>query len=154
MSNVSVVIQFESGTDDVPSGRDIEHWSRVALEGQEKNCEVTVRIVSLDEMRELNKEYGGRDRPTNVLSFPYRIPELPGLLGDVVICDAVVRREATEQGKVMDAHFAHMVVHGIFHLLGFGHDNADDAEVMEHRECMALLRVGFDDPYRGVKRVD
>lgn len=116
--------------------------------------EVTVRIVGAAESRALNRRYRGKDRPTNVLSFPG--DPLPGALsrerergelGDVVVCAPVVNREAREQGKSPAAHWAHMVVHGVLHLRGFDHIRAPDAKVMETRERAILARLSFPDPY-------
>lgn len=106
--------------------------------------EVTVRIVGAAESRALNRRYRGKDRPTNVLSFPYGEP---GVLGDLVVCAPVVNREAREQGKSPAAHWAHMVVHGVLHLRGFDHIRAPDAKVMETRERAILARLSFPDPY-------
>jgi probable rRNA maturation factor len=106
--------------------------------------EVTLRIVGPAESRALNRRYRKKDKPTNVLSFPY---DDPGLLGDIVICAAVVNREAREQGKRREAHWAHMVVHGVLHLLGFDHIRPADAKVMERRERAILARLSFPDPY-------
>ena len=118
-------------------------WARTALAGQAG--EITVRIVGERESRALNREYRGKDKPTNVLSFPY---EEPGALGDLVLCAPVVNREAKEQGKTAAAHWAHMVVHGVLHLRGFDHIRAGDAKVMEDRERAILARLSFPDPYR------
>jgi len=107
--------------------------------------EVTVRIVGPAESRALNRRYRKKDRPTNVLSFPY---DDPGELGDVVICAAVVNREAREQGKRPAAHWAHMVVHGVLHLRGYDHIRPADAKVMEGRERAILARLSFPDPYQ------
>lgn len=115
-----------------------------ALAGAGAGGEVTVRIVGAAESRALNRRYRGKDRPTNVLSFPYGEP---GVLGDLVVCAPVVNREAREQGKSPAAHWAHMVVHGVLHLRGFDHIRAPDAKVMETRERAILARLSFPDPY-------
>ena len=109
-----------------------------------------MRIVGPAESRALNRRFRKKDQPTNVLSFPYDDPALGGkhVLGDVVICAAVVRREAREQGKRLAAHWAHMVVHGVLHLLGFDHMRPADARVMEVRERAILSRLSFPDPYQ------
>jgi probable rRNA maturation factor len=101
-------------------------------------------VVGPAESRALNRRYRGKDKPTNVLSFPC---EAPGELGDVVICAPVVAREAREQGKAVAAHWAHMVVHGVLHLRGFDHIRAAQAKVMEARERAILARLSFPDPY-------
>ena len=111
---------------------------------------MTVRIVDEAESNELNLTYRGKDKPTNVLSFPFEAPpglELP-LLGDLVICRQVVEREAQEQGKPLMAHWAHMVVHGSLHLLGYDHIEDEEAEEMEALERDIMQELGFADPYQ------
>jgi probable rRNA maturation factor len=127
----------------VPGPARLRRWARAALGG--RGGELTVRIVGPAESRALNRRYRKKDKPTNVLSFP---SDAPGVLGDVVICAAVVAREAREQGKPPAAHWAHMVVHGVLHLLGFDHIRAADAKVMEGRERAILARLSFPDPYK------
>jgi probable rRNA maturation factor len=126
----------------VPTAGQLRRWAQAAL-GRRKG-EITLRIVAPAESRALNRRYRKKDKPTNVLSFPY---DDPGLLGDIVICAAVVNREAREQGKGRQAHWAHMVVHGVLHLLGFDHIRPGDAKVMERRERAILARLSFPDPY-------
>ena len=126
----------------VPSSARLKAWARAAVATD--LGELTLRIVGQRESRALNRKFRGKDRPTNVLSFPY---EEPGTLGDVVLCAPVVNREAKEQGKPVAAHWAHMVVHGVLHLRGFDHIRAGDAKVMESRERAILARLSFPDPY-------
>ncbi len=115
--------------------------------------ELAIRVVGDDESRALNNDYRGKDKPTNVLSFPAELPEMvlaeldERPLGDLVICAPVVAREADEQGKPLAAHWAHMTVHGMLHLLGHDHIEATDAAVMEPLEIAILARLGWDDPY-------
>jgi probable rRNA maturation factor len=106
--------------------------------------EVSLALADDAAVRVLNRDYRGKDKPTNVLSFPY---DVPGALGDVVICAPVVNREAREQGKAPAAHWAHMVVHGVLHLLGHDHIRAADAKMMEARERAILARLSYPDPY-------
>src|SRR5699024_4314824 len=110
--------------------------------------QLSVRIVDAAESAALNARYRSRDTPTNVLSFPAGV-DMPGLrvLGDLAICAAVVEREAREQGKAAAAHWTHMIVHGVLHLLGFDHIADDEAEQMEALERRILARLGYDDPY-------
>jgi probable rRNA maturation factor len=115
--------------------------------------ELGVRVVGSAESRRLNARYRGKDKPTNVLSFaPYasiaRSPEGVGTLGDLVICAQVVRSEARQQGKPLQAHWAHLVVHGALHLIGYDHERAAEAKRMERREIAVLRRLGFANPYR------
>ena len=128
-------------------------WSQLAWQGRdredESETEVTIRIVGAEESQALNHQYRGRDYPTNVLSFPFEAPAgitVP-LAGDLVICAPVVETEAREQDKTLDAHWAHMVVHGMLHLQGFDHIKDDDAEVMEALEVRLLAQLGFGNPY-------
>ncbi len=115
------------------------------------DAEVVVRLVGEAEGRRLNREFRGRDRATNVLSFPFEPP--PGVeldhLGDLVICAPVVAREATAQGKSPEAHWAHMVVHGMLHLQGYDHQNDDQAAIMEGLETQILAGLGYPAPYAG-----
>jgi len=119
-----------------------------ALGTEEK--EITVRFVDEEESHELNHQYRGKDKPTNVLSFPFECP--PGvplnLLGDLVICAPVIEKEASEQNKAVNHHYAHMVVHGILHLLGYDHIEDDEAEEMEALEIKILAQLSIDDPYQ------
>lgn len=130
-----------------PSLTQLEQWVKAALESRQ--AKVSLRIVDEAEISELNLRYRNRQGPTNVLSFPF--DALPGtssdFLGDVVVCAPVVRRESKQQGKPEEAHWAHMVVHGILHLRGFDHLVAAAAEEMEARERQILSCLGYQDPY-------
>ena len=132
-----------------PSVRQMRRWAGAALGPRGPGRELAVRFVSQPEMQRLNHRYRGKERPTNVLAFP--AATTPGVsprpLGDVVICPAVLRREAREQGKVLQAHWAHLVVHGVLHLVGYDHERAADARRMERREVRVLKSLGFDNPY-------
>ena len=112
-------------------------------------CEHGFAVVDANESQTLNRTYRGKDNPTNVLSFPAQItiPEGPVLLGDIAICWPVVVREAKEQSKSIEHHLAHMVIHGCFHLLGYDHDNDQDAEAMEAKEIGILNNLGYPNPY-------
>ncbi|MCP3291511.1 rRNA maturation RNase YbeY, partial [Aeromonas hydrophila] len=135
--SVTLDLQLASAsTDGLPSEAQLQGWLDGTILGFQQEAEVTVRIVDEAESNELNLTYRGKDKPTNVLSFPFEAPpglELP-LLGDLVICRQVVEREAAEQGKPLMAHWAHMVVHGSLHLLGYDHIEDDEAEEMEALE--------------------
>ncbi len=137
----------------LPTEEQIVQWATAAVQPEGDEVEMTVRIVDEAESHELNLTYRGKDRPTNVLSFPFECPdevELP-LLGDLVICRQVVEREAAEQEKPLIAHWAHMVVHGSLHLLGYDHIEDDEAEEMESLETQIMQGLGFDDPYLAEK---
>ncbi|MFN6971664.1 MAG: rRNA maturation RNase YbeY [Rheinheimera sp.] len=142
-------LQLASTASNLPSEAQIQLWLNAAVSPFQPVAEVTVRIVDEAESQQLNFDYREKDKPTNVLSFPFQCPpgiELP-LLGDLVICAGVVAQEANEQNKSLDAHWAHMVVHGSLHLLGFDHINDDDALEMEAEEIQILAELGFADPY-------
>jgi len=130
-------------------------WAQAALGRRARGAELTVQVVGTTASRRLNAHYRGKDAPTNVLSFP--APPVPGargsaprLLGDLVICARLLRREARTQGKSLRAHWAHLVVHGALHLIGYDHERARDARRMERREIAVLRRLGFANPYRSV----
>lgn len=135
----------------IPEEATLNIWADTvlnALDTGEK--EITIRFVDEDESQELNHQYRGKDKPTNVLSFPFECP--PGvplnLLGDLVICAPVIEKEADEQNKAVNDHYAHMVVHGILHLLGYDHIEDDEAEEMEALEIKLLAQLSIDDPYQ------
>lgn len=137
--------------DSLPSPEQFQQWVTAALHAcQHDEPELTIRIVDETESQQLNSDYRAKHSPTNVLSFPFEAPpEVPiPLLGDLVICTSVVHREAEEQGKETTAHWAHMVVHGCLHLLGYDHIKDADADVMENLERQVLASLGFPDPYK------
>ncbi len=132
----------------LPDAESIQTWVEHALV-TDNDIEMTVRIVGTEESQSLNAQYRGKDKPTNVLSFPFEAPaqiEL-NLLGDLVICAPVVEQEALEQNKPLRAHWAHMVVHGTLHLQGYDHIKDTEAEQMENLEIRILQQLGFDNPY-------
>jgi len=150
----NVDIQWASDAPDAPDEADLRGWAAKAVEVAGGVVgDITVRVVDDAEIQALNREYRGKDKPTNVLSFPFEMPAgLPEeacepLLGDIVISAPVVRREADEQHKPLDAHWAHMITHGVLHLLGYDHIDDDDAEIMEALEIRALAEQGYPDPY-------
>ena len=148
--DLQIACEQETG---LPTAEQIEQWATAAVQPQSDEMEMTVRIVDEAESHALNLNYRGKDRPTNVLSFPFECPdevELP-LLGDLVICRQVVEREAQEQEKPLMAHWAHMVVHGSLHLLGYDHIEDDEAEEMESLETQIMTGLGFADPYLSEK---
>lgn len=134
----------------LPAATSFRRWATAALQGRIKRADLALRIVDEREGLALNRHYRGKDYPTNVLSFPADLPEgvaLP-ILGDIVMCAPVVAREAREQGKALNAHYAHLTVHGVLHLLGFDHEDEREAEAMELLEREILAGLGIDDPYR------
>ena len=151
-----VVIQ-RACDDDTPSDEELAGWAQAVLSLFESKGEtigeVTLRLVDAEEMQSLNRTYRDKNKLTNVLSFPVEedIRTLHGLLGDVVICPVVVDSEATRQHKERDAHYAHLVIHGVLHLLGFDHIEDSEATKMEALETSTLATLGISDPY--VERV-
>lgn len=143
-------IQYAMSSAGVPAEEQLRAWARLALADRADNAELSIRVVDEAEITAFNQQYRGKDYPTNVLSFPYE--GMPGvdsaLLGDIVICAPVVAREAIEQDKPLDAHWAHMVIHGALHLLGHDHHDAAEAGRMEALETRLLEQLGFHDPYR------
>ncbi|MFZ3182844.1 MAG: rRNA maturation RNase YbeY [Pseudomonas sp.] len=133
-----------------PSLEQLQLWCAKGLSPRSADSELTIRLVDEPEGRELNHTWRGKDYATNVLSFPADIPDglldIP-LLGDLVVCVPVVEREATEQGKDLAAHWAHLVIHGCLHLLGYDHIDDDEALEMEDLERKLLAELGYPDPY-------
>ncbi|MFG0464903.1 rRNA maturation RNase YbeY [Pseudomonas putida] len=133
-----------------PDDAAFRRWCELALRHRSADSEMTIRLVDETEGRELNHTYRHKDYATNVLSFPADVPDdlldIP-LLGDLVICVAVVEREAAEQGKSLEAHWAHLVIHGCLHLLGYDHIEDEEAEEMESLERELLAELGHPDPY-------
>ena len=148
---MNLELQLATEATGLPAQADFERWAGAALEDEPRRG-LVIRLVDEAESRQLNRDYRGRDKPTNVLSFPFEAP--PGVpsehLGDLVICAPVVAREALEQGKSPAHHWAHMVVHGVLHLRGYDHLEPADAEAMEARERRILAGFGIPDPYREV----
>jgi probable rRNA maturation factor len=153
MSDVqqAVDVQYAVSADGIPGDAAIRQWVAQALPAEKAAAELTVRIVDEAEMTALNRQYRGKDGPTNVLSFPYEaIPGIDSkLLGDVVICAPVVASESVAQGKQLEGHWAHMVIHGVLHLLGYDHQKKAQAVSMESTEAELLARLGYANPYDG-----
>lgn len=133
----------------LPAPDVIWDWAAAALEGHRDSAQMTVRVVGLGEARLLNETYRRQIGPTNVLTFPFDAGELldPPLLGDIVICAPLLEQEAAEQGKALLAHWAHLVIHGVLHLLGYDHEVEAEAAVMEERERVLMGGLGLPDPY-------
>lgn len=145
-----VDIQNASSAKNLPSSELFQQWIDVALDFvTENDFELTIRLVDISESQQLNKQYRQKDKPTNVLSFPFEVPdgvEL-NLLGDLVICTQIVEQEAKDQNKQTFDHWAHMVIHGCLHLLGYDHINDTDANEMESLEVKILSKLNIADPY-------
>ncbi len=154
VTETSIDLQVASESNAVPSESQLQQWAAAAVNkttdsSPREAAEISIRIVDTEEGAELNHQWRNKDYATNVLSFPSDLPPELGLplLGDLVICAPVVEREAKEQAKSLDAHWAHMTVHGTLHLLGYDHIEEDEAEVMESMETAILAELGFPDPY-------
>ncbi|VXB29758.1 putative metal-dependent hydrolase [Pseudomonas sp. 8AS] len=143
-------LQNASAASQLPSEAQFRRWCELALRQRTADSELTIRLVDEAEGRELNHSFRHKDYATNVLSFPADVPDglldIP-LLGDLVICVPVVEREASEQGKTSEAHWAHLVIHGCLHLLGYDHLEDEEAEEMEALERQLLAELGHPDPY-------
>ncbi|MFP1725586.1 rRNA maturation RNase YbeY [Lonsdalea quercina] len=154
MSQVILDLQIAcENSEGLPSEAHFQRWLDTVLPQFQAESEVTIRIVDEAESHELNHTYRGKDKPTNVLSFPFEAPpevELP-LLGDLIICRQVVEQEAAEQEKTLEEHWAHMVVHGCLHLLGYDHIEDSEAEEMESLETEIMQGMGYADPYLAEK---
>ena len=154
-------LQLASDCADIPSQEDIQLWLDSLLSYQHLDKkEITVRIVDEAEILELNQQYRGKDKTTNVLSFPFEMPELTlpdglqvdesmsNFVGDIVICAQVVTQESKQQNKLLSHHWAHMLIHGTLHLLGYDHIEEQEAEAMEGIEIAILKNLDIDDPYQ------
>lgn len=146
---IDIDVQLAVDDKDIPATDEFQQWAAAALAPRADNLSLVIRLVDEAESRQLNQQFRHKDAPTNVLSFPFEAP--PGVesnhLGDLVICAPIVAREASEQGKALAAHWAHMVVHGCLHLLGYDHQSDEEAESMERLERETMERLGFADPY-------
>ncbi len=150
MNYIEIQAVFESAGQ--PDQQQIQLWIDTALEGYDQDTEIVVRIVGEQESAELNEQYRHKSGPTNILSFPVDLPEAIelDLLGDLVICAPVLAKEALEQDKILSHHWAHIVVHGVLHLLGYDHIDDAEAELMETKEIAVLNKLHIKNPYTEV----
>ena len=148
-ANTTVSVRRQVHGRSLPPAHRLALWAGAALGTRARGGEVSVLLVGPATSRALNERYRRRDRATNVLSFPATAAaRRAGLLGDLVICPALLRAEARTQRKSLSAHWAHLVVHGVLHLVGFDHEQAEDERRMQRREVRVLRGLGFDNPYR------
>jgi probable rRNA maturation factor len=149
--NLKITLQINTKTPHIPSRAKFKTWVSAALPNRAKDKikEITIRIVNRSESATLNSKYRNKFGATNILSFPFSTDRKTdeALLGDLVICAPVVKAEAREQNKSLDAHFAHLAIHGTLHLLGYVHDTKEHAARMEKTEIKILKQLGFSDPY-------
>ena len=148
---IELEVQRATASRPLPSDRQFRLWAEAVLAAlaARPRAVLTIRLVDREEGRELNSRYRGRDQATNVLSFPAELPDevdLP-LLGDIVLCAPLVADEAADQEKDLQAHWAHLTIHGILHLLGYDHQRSEEAEAMERLEIRLLGQLGIDNPY-------
>ena len=150
---LDVAVGYATPRAGIPAATSFRKWVAAALAGRIREADLAIRIVGSKEGRSLNHHYRGKDYATNVLSFPAELPEglpkgvkLP-LLGDLVLCAPVIAKEAAAQGKPVNAHYAHLTVHGVLHLLGWNHEDSREAECMEQLEREILAGLGLPDPY-------
>ncbi len=144
-------VQRMTKTGYIPSNTEFQTWVEKALTDYRSDAEVVIRVVDSDEISALNEQYRHKQGPTNILSFPFDVPDtVTGiyLLGDIVVCAAVLEKEAQAQKIVLKDHWAHIIVHGIFHLLGYDHINESDALAMEAKEILILQQLSIDNPYQ------
>ena len=151
---IDVDIQLASEATSIPTDEQLTLWATTALCDFKQQAALSIRLVDNEESQQLNYEYRGKDKPTNVLSFPFEVPpelaevdDIGHLIGDLVISVPVVSQEAIEQNKTFNDHFAHMVVHGCLHLLGYDHIKDEEAEIMENLERQILAKLDIADPY-------
>lgn len=150
---MSLHVEIQSALSDVgavPDVNRISSWAQSAWDGRSEQAEMVVRVTDADEITALNSQFRGKDTSTNVLSFPVGELDEEGVnyLGDVVVCAEVVVQEAAEQAKSPESHWAHMVIHGTLHLLGYDHQTAEEAERMETLEIDIMQRLGYSNPYQ------
>ena len=139
---LSLSVQYASEDENVPTRAQFRRWVQAALQ---QDLQTTLRIVDADEGQALNRDFRGKDYATNVLTFVYDDTE--PLSGDIVICAPVVAREAAEQGKALQAHYAHMTLHAVLHLQGYDHETEDEATEMEALETALMVKLGYPAPY-------
>ena len=140
---LTLSVQYGIAIDRLPSRQRMRSWAKAALLS---DAQVTLRLVGGREGRALNRDFRGKDYATNVLTFAY--PDIEPLSGDIVLCAPVIAKEARRQHKPIEAHYAHLVVHGMLHLQGYDHENSSDATVMETLEAEIVVKLGYADPYR------
>ena len=142
MALLKLAVQYVSSDSNLPKLSEFRQWAKATIN---VDTEVTIRLVDEEEGRHLNKTYRGKDYATNVLTFP--LTEAPHLIGDIVICAPVVKSEAVGQNKPLEAHYAHLTVHGLLHLQGYDHEIEAQAELMESIETAIITKLGYANPY-------
>lgn len=153
-AKLEVDLQNDNNFTAIPSLESIQHWAELAYQGN-KSTAVCVRVVDQEEGKQLNEDYRNKAYATNVLSFPFEAPPIPveaqtdeTYLGDLVLCEPVIKQEAEQQQKTITQHWAHLIIHGVLHLQGYDHITEIDARIMESLEIALLTKTGFDNPYK------
>ena len=145
---IAIETQYATSSDAVPDSKKIKKWAKIAIAEIRDEAILTIRIVDTKESARLNRSWRGINKSTNVLSFPAGDnPVMPELLGDIILCTQVINKEAVAQGKQADAHWAHMIIHGILHLAGYDHEKKRDAKMMETIEIDKLASIKFPNHY-------
>lgn len=153
LKSIELECQNPNSFDTVPNQADCQNWVAAAIQNLNQKLSVVIRFVDAEESQDLNSHYRQKNAPTNVLSFPFEMPDIPELfdepkhLGDLVLCESVVLKEAEEQNKDVLQHWSHLIIHGTLHLQGYDHIDKNEAEVMESLEINILDSLGFDNPY-------
>jgi probable rRNA maturation factor len=142
-SKVKLSVQYALNAKGIPTIPQFKKWVKAALT---QDADITIRIVEEHEGQELNNKFRGKETATNVLTFFY--DDILPLTGDIVLCAAVIKKEAQQQDKTLMAHYAHLTVHGVLHLQGYDHENDQDATIMEQIETNIVIGLGYDDPYQ------
>ena len=151
---MSFFIDIQNELPTIPFSMDqLQGWTKLALETKVQDAELTIRFIKSDEMTRLNNQYRHKNNPTNVLSFPSELPneilaqlEIP-FIGDIIICPEVLLQESIDQNKDLEFHWAHIVIHGVLHLLGYDHIDETDAHIMQNLEIQILEKLNFPNPY-------
>lgn len=153
LKNIELECQNPNSFESVPNQTDCQNWVAAAIQDLNQDLSIVIRFVDAEESQNLNSSYRQKDAPTNVLSFSFEMPDIPGPLvepkhlGDLVLCEPVVLREAKNQNKDILQHWSHLIIHGTLHLQGYDHIKSSEAEVMESLEIKILDSLGFDNPY-------
>ncbi len=149
---ILIDIQRADTSEKIPSDASINRWVESALDNNDDSVELSIRVVGEQESAALNLQYRGKSGATNVLSFPFSAvtPEPLPMLGDLVVCAPIVTLEAQQQHKALEAHWAHMIVHGVLHLLGYDHETSYDAKIMETLEIKILKCLNINNPYKEI----
>jgi probable rRNA maturation factor len=149
--NLKLTVIHDEKKHDVPDDAQFQQWANSISDFNDAAGTVAIKVVGSDEMQSLNKQFRGKDKPTNVLSFPFEsfddIAMETAILGDIALCADVIETEAKAQHKTLEAHYAHMTIHGILHLLGYDHIEDNEAKRMEALEISCLEKLGYTDPY-------